>query len=296
MMKYKKIITILVVCIVILGAIAALSGIFSAGGTGEYQFTSIHGQSITIYGKGIYKNNSTASVMQAIPQDIVTLALGIPMLVISLFLARKGLIKGRLLLAGVVGYFLVTYSMYIFIAMYNRLFLIYTALISISFFTFMLTLMSFDVDKLKTYFNKKLPVKFVGGFLLFASVMVGLLWLSRIMPTLINGTTPVDLLEHGTTLPVQAIDLAFFLPSIFIAGILIIKRKAMGYLLAPVATFFLIFIMTALFSKGVSMTITGAEGTLPMMIMTSIFDVIAILSSIIILKNIKEPSNGMTNK
>ena len=295
-MKYKKIITILVVCIVILGAVVALSGIFSTGGTGEYQFTSIHGQSITIYGKGIYKNNSTAAVMQAIPQDIVTLALGIPMLIISLFLARKGLIKGRLLLAGVEGYFLVTYFMYIFIAMYNRLFLIYAALISISFFAFILTLMSFDIEKLKTYYNKKLPAKFVGGFLLFASIMVGLLWLSRVMPTLINGTIPVDLLEHGTTLPVQAIDLAFFLPSAFIAGILIIKKKSMGYLLAPVATFFLILMMAALFSKGVSMTITGAEGTLPMMIMTSIFDVIAILSSIIILKNIKEPSNGSINK
>lgn len=287
-MKHKKIITVLVVCIVTLALIATLCGIFSTGGTGEYEFTSIHGQKITIYGKGIYKYNSTLQAMQAIPQDIVTLGLGIPLLVISLFLARKGLIKGRFLLAGALGYFLVTYSMYIFICMYNRLFLIYVALISFSFFAFILTLMSFEIDKMNSYFKEKTPVKFVGRVLLFASGVVGLLWLSTTLPTLINGTIPVAL-EHLTTLPVQAIDLAFFLPSTFIGGMLIIKRKAMGYLLAPVATIFLVLIMVALFSKGVSMTIAGFEGTVPLMVMTFILDLFALSSTIFILRNIKEP-------
>ena len=288
-MKYKKIITILVGCIITLALIATLCGIFSTGGNGEYQFKSIHGQKVIIYGKGIYKNNSTLQVMQAIPQDIVTLGLGIPLLVISLFLARKGLIKGRFLLGGALGYFLVTYTMYVFICMYNRLFLIYVALISLSFFAFTLTLMSFDIDKMNSYFKEKVPVRFVGGVLLFAASIVGLLWLSTTIPTLINGTIPVAL-EHLTTLPVQAIDLAIFLPSTFIAGMLIIKRRAMGYLLAPMATIFLVLIMLALFSKGVSMTIAGFDGTMPLMVMTFILDLIALSSTICILKNIKEPS------
>jgi len=249
---------------------------------------SIYGQTITIYGKGVYGNNSVSAVLQAIPQDIVTLGLGIPILIISLFLARKGLIKGRLLLGGTLGYFLITYMMYTFIAMYNRLFLVYVALMSASFFAFVLTLLAFDIEKMSSYFSNKLPVRFAGGYLMFSTAIIGLLWLARVIPTLIDGSVPLEV-EHGTTLTVQAFDLAFFLPGIFLSGLLLIKKKPFGYMLAPIATVTNALIMAALLSKGISMNLAGIEGTLPLIIMTSLFGLLAIVSLLLIFRNVNEP-------
>jgi len=81
-MKFRKTISLLVFCIAALSLIATTCGIFSKQGPGEYEFTSIHGQTITIYGKGIYCSNSVSAALQAIPQDIVTLVLGIPILLV----------------------------------------------------------------------------------------------------------------------------------------------------------------------------------------------------------------------
>ena len=287
-MKFKKSISLLVLCTAALSLIATICGIFSKQGPGEYSFTSIHGQTITIYGKGIYGSNSVSAALQAIPQDIVTLGLGVPILVISLFLARKGLIKGKLLLGGTLGYFLITYMMYTFIAMYNRLFLVYVMLMSASFFALVLTFLSFDIEKIGSCFSSKLPVKFAGGCLMFSTAMIGFLWLARVIPSLIDGSVPLEV-EHGTTLTVQAFDLAFFLPGIFLSGFLLIKKKPFGYMLAPIATVTNVLIMAALLSKGISMSLAGIEGTLPMIVMMSLFDLLAIASLILIFRNVNEP-------
>lgn len=289
-MKFKRSISILALCIGALALIAAACGVFSKQGPGEFEFTSIYGQKITIYGKGVYGNNSVSSALQAIPQDIVTLGIGIPLLMISLILARKGSIKGRVLLTGTLGYFLITYMMYTFIAMYNRLFLVYVALMSTSFFAFILALLALDIEKIRSYFSNRLPFGFTGGSLMFSTAMIGLLWLARVMPTLIDGTVPLEV-EHGTTLTVQALDLAFFLPGIFLSGLLLTKRRTLGYLLAPVSTVTIALIMIALLSKGISMSLAGMEGALPMIIMTSLLGLLSVVSLVLILKNVNEPAH-----
>ncbi len=178
-MKFRKTISLLTLCIIILSFIAASYGILSDNGNGQYEYKSIHGKTISIYGKGLYKNDSVSVASQAIAQDIVTIILGIPLLIISLYLSRKGLIKGRLLLTGTLGYFLYTYTSYSFLSMYNSLFLIYVMLMSLSFFAFTLAMMSFDIQDLSLYFDEKLPVKFLGCFLIFIAFSIGMMWLGR---------------------------------------------------------------------------------------------------------------------
>ncbi|SHH75180.1 hypothetical protein SAMN02745135_01960 [Caloranaerobacter azorensis DSM 13643] len=224
-MKFRKTISLLTLCIIILYFIAASYGILSDNGNGQYEYKSIHGKTISIYGKGLYKNDSVSVASQAIAQDIVTIILGIPLLIISLYLSRKGLIKGRLLLTGTLGYFLYTYTSYSFLSMYNSLFLIYVMLMSLSFFAFTLAMMSFDIQDLSLYFDEKLPVKFLGCFLIFIAFAIGMMWLGRIVPSLINNTLPNGL-EHYTTLVIQALDLGFLVPTGIISGILVIKKES----------------------------------------------------------------------
>jgi hypothetical protein len=57
-------------------------GIFSNEGNGQHNITSIHGEKVTIYGKGVYKNDSVSLVAQGKAQDAVIVIIGIPMLLI----------------------------------------------------------------------------------------------------------------------------------------------------------------------------------------------------------------------
>jgi len=165
---------------------------------------------------------------------------------------------------------------------------------STSLFAFILTLLNFDFEKLSSAYNKKLPKKFVGGYLMFSTTIIGLLWLARVLPTLINGSIPIEV-ELGTTLAVQAFDLAFFLPGMFLSGLLLVRKKAFGFLLAPISTISNALIMIALLSKGISMQLAGISGTLPMIVMTSLFGLLAIISSSMILRSIQEPSLSIGN-
>lgn len=244
-MKYSKPISLLVLFIFFLSIVASSYGIFSNQGHGKYEFKSINDQNIMIYGKGLYRHDSVSMAAQAIGQDFVTLFLGIPLLLLSLYLSRNGQLKGRLLLTGTLGYFLYTYVSYSFLSTYNSFFLLYVLLMAASFFAFLLAMMSFDISKLPMFFNEKLPVKFIGGFLLFASFLFGLMWLGKTVPPLINQTIP-DGLEHYTTLVIQALDLGFVVPVGILSGIFLIKRKPFGYLLAPVMIIKEITLLTAL--------------------------------------------------
>lgn len=287
-MKYKKTITLLVIIIILLSAIAASIGIFSEGGKGVYQYQSINGEIVDIHGKGLYKNDSVSAASQAIAQDYITLFLGIPLLVVSLFLGIKKSIKGRLLLTGTLGYFLYTYTSYSFLAMYNSFFLIYVILMSISFFGFILSIMSVNIKELHNCFNAKFPVRFVGGFLIFMSFIIGMLWLGRIIPSLLKGKPPFGL-EHYSTLIIQALDLGFVVPVGILSGILLIKRKSFGYLLASIITIKGITMLSAISAMVISQIYAGVEIATFEIIVFPIFNLAIIYCLILIMKSINEP-------
>lgn len=288
-MKFKKTISLLVIIIAILALFASVYGIFSNQGNVEYEIQSFRGDPVTIYGKGLYQNDSVTIAAQGKAQDVVTIILGIPLLFISLCLARKGSLKGRLLLTGTLGYFLYTYISYTFLSMYNPLFLFYVILMSASFFAFTLSMMSFDIEGLSSSFNKKLPVKFIGGFQLFIAVTIGMLWLGKIIPSLVNGTTPLGL-EHYTTLVIQGMDLGFIIPAAFISGILIIKRKPFGYLLSSVIIIKGITMLTAITAMIIGQAIAGVQMNFVEMAIFPVFNVAAIYTFFLLIKNINEKS------
>jgi hypothetical protein len=288
-MKRGKIINILVICIVVLSLFASAYGIFSKGGPGKHNVKAINGQVVTIYGEGLYKNDSVSMASQGIAQDIVTLLMGIPLLLISLSISNKGLIKGRLLLTGTLAYFLYTYTSYSFLAMYNPMFIIYVILISTSFFAFTLMMMSFDMKSLSSHFDNKLPVKAIGGFILFLSIAVALMWLKRILPSIFGGGDGIPVgIEHYTTLPIQALDLGFVLPTAVLSAILLMKRRPFGYLLSSVFMIKFITMLTAITAMIISQAMSGVKMSITEVIIFPTLNILIIYPLYMILKNIKE--------
>jgi hypothetical protein len=298
-MVRQKIITALAISIIILSTVATGVGIFSSGGPGAYEYPSIRGKMVTIYGKGIYRQMSAEVAPQGIAQDYVTLFIAIPVLIIGLVLAHKNSLKGRVLLTGTLGYFLITYLFYLVMGMYNALFLVYVFLLGASFFAFILSLFSIHKPTLTTAFRNTVSVKTTGGFLIFNAVCIALLWLDIIVPPLLNGAIIPAQTEHYTTLIVQGLDLAILLPTAFISGILFIKRRPWGYLLAPVYFVFLSLLMTALTAKVITMAILDYT-VIPAIFIIPVFNIITLFCTVHIVRNIKEkalvPQSRQVNK
>lgn len=228
---------------------------------------------------------------QGIAQDGVTLFAAIPCLIVSLFAARKGNITGRYILAGVLGYFLVTYLFYMVMAMYNFMFIGYVLLAGASFYAFLIVLFSFDIQKLAKSFNRLLPVKLTGGFLVFIAVAIALLWLSIVLPPLLDGTIVPAQAEHYTTLVVQGFDLAILLPAALLAAILFIREKPLGFLLCPVYFIFLSFLMTALTAKVIVLATMGYN-VIPVIFVIPLFNIGTLICTVLILKPISHYSPG----
>jgi hypothetical protein len=160
----------------------------------------------------------------------VTLALGLPLLAISLRMTLRRSLRGHLLLTGTLGFILYTYITMCFGAAYNKLFLAYVALSSLSLFAFTLSMLSFDLKTLPMRFSEKLPRGWIAGLLFFTAAFLLLAWLGRIAATFTPNAIPV--LENTTSMFIQAMDLGVIVPLCVLSGILLLRRNAWGYLLA----------------------------------------------------------------
>jgi len=283
-MPKKTVNNFLVLLIIILSLIVTLYGLLSNNTVYENKtFQTIDGKAVTLYGKGLYYKDSVSGASQAKAQDIVTIIIGIPLLVISLILSNKDSIKVKLLLTGTIGYFLYTYTSYSFLLIYNKFFLLYVALMSLSFFCFILNISSPELKELEKHFKPNFPKKYIGIFSIVIGIFVGLLWLGRILPSL--GKAP-DELEHYTTLVIQAMDLGFMVPVALLSGILILKNRSLGYLLSSIIIIKGTTLLLAIVAMIIFMVFSGVNVSIIEIILFPIFAIICIINFFIIFKNI----------
>jgi hypothetical protein len=284
LMAKNKINNILVVLIIGFSIIVSGYGFFSNKIVYEDKmFQSINGENVTLYGKGLYYNDSISIASQARAQDIVTLLIGVPLLIVSLILFNRNSLRGKLLLTGTLGYFLYTYVSYSFLAMYNKFFLIYVILMSLSLFAFILNITSDELKYLNNHFKQNMPKKYIGIFIIIIGTGVGLMWLGRIIPSLNNKV--VVGLEHYTTLVIQALDLGFIVPVSILAGILIIKGRVLGYLLAPIIIIKGVTLLLAIVTMEIFMIYAGVNVSIIEMILFPVFTIICIHNLYLVMKN-----------
>ena len=237
----------LIPLVFVLTLVAALAGVWPATGT-PYPLTTFRGEEVTINARGLYFWDTVSMAAQMQANDLVALALGLPLLAISFWLALRGSLCGRLILAGTLGFILYTYITMMVGAHYNALFLVYVALFSLSLFALVLVLMSFDLATLPARFSDKLPRDWIAGLLFFAAAFLSFVWLGRIAATFAPGAVPE--LENTTSMFIQAMDLGLIVPVCILSGILLLRRHAWGYLLASVG-------LTKFLTLGIAVSLMG---------------------------------------
>jgi hypothetical protein len=255
-MKFQSALRWLVPLIVLLAVAAAGAGLFWQPGGSPFAFTTLRGQLVQIDGRGVYANDTLFSAAAFRAMDTLTLVLALPLLVFGFWLYRRGSLRGGLLLAGALTYFVYNGASMTFGAAFNSLFLLYTALFSASLFALIATLMAFDLETLTARLAPGLPRRGVALFLFVAGVGTLGLWLSDLAGPLLAGEAPI-LLGPYTTMFTHGFDSAIITPAAVLAGIFVWQRKPLGYLLAAPLLMLCTLIGVAVIAQTVSQTLAG---------------------------------------
>lgn len=226
-MRRSDLVTGLSLFVALLAFIAAAAGLFIRGGDGPFTFTTLRGQTVQILGEGLYRYDTVFNGAGFQGQDLTTLLLGAPLLLVSLALYRRGSLRGGLLLLGALGYVLYVYASMALNAAYNPLFLLYVLLFSAGLYTFVLHFTAFDLSPLVARLPRRGPALFM-----FASGLItAVVWAGPLVAALFSGRPPADLGSYSTFVT-YALDLAIITPATLIAGMLILRRRQLGYLMA----------------------------------------------------------------
>lgn len=181
----------------------------------------------------IYRDLTDNFKSQSIGQDIANLML-FPALVAVATAASRGSLRAYLLWLGLLLYSVYTYMIYVFAVQFGPLFPLYVAVLGLSAFALAGGLTALDQRLTARAFGKSPPVRFAGVLLIAIAAIFALLWLSEIVPAIINDEEPESLAQIGTpTNAVHAIDLSVVLPLAFLSGLWLLRRRDRAFVFAP---------------------------------------------------------------
>ena len=230
-MKTSKSLVWLCVFVGLLALISAAAGLFWRGDGARFTFTTLNGQEVQMYGKGLYRNDTIFTAGTFIGTDAVTILVCIPFLIAALLLYRRGSLRGGFLLLGVLSFFLYNGASLAFGAAYNPFFLVYIALFAASLFAFILAFTSIDYHALPTRILAGMPHRGLSVFFLVTGVVLALIWLSDVVIALMKGHAP-PLLASYTTMITYVLDIGVIVPALLASQHLIRRRSPLGYPLA----------------------------------------------------------------
>ena len=282
-MKYQSTLKWFVPLICILAFIVVGAGLFYQTPGEPYRFTNHRGETVMINGHGLYYYDTVSSAAQMQGNDLVTLVVGLPLLITSTLFAFRGSLRGKLLMTGTLGFFLYTYMSMASLAAYNGLFLIYIVIFTLSFYAFILSMMSFDLKALPQAFAEKLPHVWIAGLMFLVGSFLLLAWLGRIIPPLLQNETPA--LENTTTLVIQFMDLGLIVPMAFVGGILLLRREAWGYLLSSIMLTKGITLGLGVSAMAINMARMGVAESLGIMIPFLVITLLNFVMVMLLLKN-----------
>lgn len=164
-------------------------------------------------------------VQALVTNDIVNLAIGLPVLLGSMLATWRGKLIGLFFWSGAIFFMLYNYIAYVFAMPFNWVFLLHLALVTLSLYTLIGLVAAMDGKVIRQRLSGFVPEKFAGGVL----AGLGLLFFLRVIGIVINAITS-GVLPTNTELAVNISDL-FTTPAWVVGGILLWHRKEFGYVI-----------------------------------------------------------------
>jgi hypothetical protein len=232
-MKDRQVISRLSILVVILVFVNAGIGLFYSDGGSPRYVESIHGETVQLFGDGIYANHSTFVATIRKGTDFVMLFVAVGLLLTTI--KRNIGDRMRLLHCGLLVSLLYYSATLAFETMYNQLFLLYTAMLSVTFFAFLFTMIDLHSSIKPASSEGKHTKTAIFTILSGCTVFV---WLMDVIPSIFTGIHP-DFVSIYTTSPTIIIDVGLIFPICVMGGVMLLRKKTMGYVLPPIMLIFL---------------------------------------------------------
>jgi hypothetical protein len=158
------------------------------------------------------------------PSDAFNLAVGLPMLLGSMWLARRGKLIGLLCWPGMLFYVLYMYVPYVIGVPFNVLFLPYLVLVVLGAYTLIGLVASIDGDVVRQRLAGLVPARASAGILLGLAILIIVRQIA-VMVMALAGQAPVDRVELSSWIA----DFTVAVPLLLGGGSLLWRRQPLGY-------------------------------------------------------------------
>jgi hypothetical protein len=156
--------------------------------------------------------------------DVLNLVAGLPLLLGSMWLTRRGKLIGLLCWPGALFYVLYVYVAYVISVPFNVLFLPYLLLVTLSAYTTIGLVASIDGQPVRQRLTGIVPARTSGGILLGFAILIIVRQIA-LMATALTSQTPVASQELAQWVD----DFAVGCPALIVVGVQLWRRKALGY-------------------------------------------------------------------
>jgi hypothetical protein len=220
--------------------------------------------------------------------DLVTLFVAVPTLVVSLFLSMRGSRRAHLVWLGMLAYMLYNFAYYLFGAAFNSFFLIYVLLVNLSLFALIHALTRLDVEEIASRVRGRAPVRWLAGFMAFVAVGLTVVYGSQALVFVTTGQVPeiVTLTDHLTNV-VFALDLTLVVPWFVLGAVWLWQRRPWGYVLSVIVNVKGAVYMLALSAATVSGVRSGVSEDLGQLAIWGFIGVGSLIASLVLLANLR---------
>ena len=230
----------------ILLLISSVAGLVLDQGGNPYAFTSLRGETVEVYGgTGLYQFDTSYKAIAFRSFNWVNLLIVLPLFGASLYLYRRGRLRGQLLLAALFTYLAYIYLIGVMGNAFNSMFLVWTALFSVGLFGLFLTLSEMNVTALPEKLEPHFPRRSVAIYVMGVGLILLFQYLAEIITAYAAGQPPASL-DHYTTLELAALELGIMIPLHLAGGVALWRRHAPGYLISTILAFTAAMVFVAL--------------------------------------------------
>ncbi len=230
--SYKRI-AVLCLVIALLAGVASGAGVFMRGDGAAETVTSVRGETYEIVTDGVYAYNAERIVAEGVGWDYVTLLFAVPALLVAAVFVLRGSLGGRLFALGILSYFFYQYFMYATSWALGPLLPLFIVIFPLSAAAIVWVVSTIEIAELPSQFTERFPRKGMAVFsFLIALLLIGM-WSQRIATGLSGDLEGASLLGQ-LTLTVQVFDLGLIVPIALATGLMLLRKRPWGYLLATV--------------------------------------------------------------
>jgi hypothetical protein len=163
---------------------------------------------------------------------LVLICVALPLLGVCMFLTARGSPQALVAWLGTLLYIAYQAGLFLFATPFNRLFLLYAAMLGLSAWSIGTLLARIDIGAVQSRLSGGLPVRALSLYVWLIVTLNAIAWLGRVLPGVLTDKPPVMLTGTGlVTNPIIVQDLALWLPLFAVVALWLWRRRPWGAVL-----------------------------------------------------------------